>query len=149
MWCHVSWLEWKSGFWGLKEQQLSLLPCQIASLSYDPGESVFLCVFLSLKLTFSLYKHILYLSLFNFSLSIYTFVCPFLVFSLSSNLSHLSVLYPSSLCPNSSFAPFSSFFQSHAIHLLIAVWSINTIGMLLNFSCLLVILADSGVFLVV
>jgi len=89
--------EWFGGF---QQQQgsLSLLPCQSVTPSYDPGESVFVCVFLSLPLlSLSTGQHqqttttTTTTTAISFSLSIYSFVCPL---SLSPRISHLLASMP-------------------------------------------------------
>lgn len=76
---------------------LSLLPCQSVTPSHDPRR-IRICVSFSLYHSFSLYKDNInkqqQQQLSPFSLSIYSFVCPF---SLSPRISRSSSLHP---CPN-------------------------------------------------
>ena len=85
----ATWHGWSGRVvWGFNKEQerehnnsLSLLPCQRVTPSYDPGESVFVC------LSLSTWQHQqTTTTAISFSLSIYSFVCP-LSLSLSSYLS--------------------------------------------------------------
>lgn len=103
--------EWFGGF---QQQQgsLSLLPCQSVTPSYDPGESVFVCLSLSTT-SFSLYMTTSTNNNSYLFFSLYLFIClPSL--SLSSYLSSpcIHALIPFSAYPLSPF-----FHSSHAIPL--------------------------------
>lgn len=134
----ATWHGWSGRVvWGLSttraksKEFLSLLPCQSVTPSYDPGESVFVCVFLSLPLlSLSTWQHQQTTTAISFSLSIYSFVCPL---SLSPRISHLLLASIHALIPFSAY-PLSPFFHSsHAIPLPASIWSIAHAGMLVNF----------------
>lgn len=101
--------------WGLSttraksKEFLSLLPCQSVTPSYDPGESVFVCLSLSTT-SFSLYMTTSTNNNSYLFFSLYLFICLSPPLSLSSYLSSPSCIHP---CPNTLFCipsfPFFSF----------------------------------------
>ena len=145
-WCHVAWLEWKSGLGAFnnksKEQRVSLSPAMSERNPVLWPRRIRICVCLSLSTTsFSLYRTTSTNNNNNNNnnsylfFSLYLFIClPSL--SLSSYLSSpcIHALIPFSAYPLSPF-----FHSSHAIPLPASIWSIAHAGMLVNFPPLLLL----------
>ena len=120
-WCHVAWLEWKSGLGAFnnksKEQRVSLSPAMSERNPVLWPRRIRICVCLSLSTTsFSLYRTTSTNNNNNNNnnsylfFSLYLFICLSPPLSLSSYLSSPSCIHP---CPNTLFCipsfPFFSF----------------------------------------
>lgn len=138
-WCHVAWLEWKSGLGAFnnksKEQRVSLSPAMSERNPVLWPRRIRICVSFSLYHFFlSLHDNINKQQQLSLFLSLFIHLS---ALSLSLLVSLIS-LHP---CPNTLFCipSFPLFHSSHAIPLPASIWSIAHAGMLVNFPPLLLL----------